>query len=337
MASASAPGSAPVHTAAGSPVLALDIGGTKLAVGLVFPDGRLDRYLVAPSRRDEGPERVIARLFDLGREAHGDTSIAGVGISCGGPLDARAGVLLSPPHLPGWIDVPIVEMAREAFGVPAFLENDATAAVLGEHRFGVARGADTVVYLTVSTGVGGGTIVNGRVHRGAAGNGGELGHIMVRPGGRLCTCGRHGCLEAYCSGTQIARRGEEAVIRALTEGRSTSLPTGTLTGESVSSAAAEGDPVAREVWDETVGLLGQAATDLVNVFEPDYLVLGGGVTKAGALLLDPLRAAVKRAMPPAAAAVRVEFAGLGQAVGVVGAGVVALDGLSEPRLVGARA
>jgi glucokinase len=250
--------------------------------------------------------------------------VAAVGISCGGPLDARRGILSSPLHLPGWFDIPIVDMAEREFGVPAVLENDASAAVVGEHRFGAAQHADIALYLTISTGVGGGAVIGGRLHRGAAGNGGEFGHITVRPGGRDCLCGRKGCLEAYASGSSIAARTAEllaadprpSVLRELDEPRA----------EHVSAAAAQGDPVATQVWDETVEILGQAVTDLVNLFEPNVVVLGGGVTRSGAQLLAPVARIVgDTAMPPAAAAARVTLAALGDEVCVVGAGALALD------------
>ncbi|MBW9095257.1 ROK family protein [Microbacterium jejuense] len=309
------------------PVLALDIGGTKLAVAMVTPDGRTHGFLSEPTEKHRGPDAVIAHLFDMGRrsvESAGVGTPAAVGISCGGPLDAAAGILTGPLHLPGWIDVPIVAMATEAFGVPAVVENDATAAVLGEHRFGAARGADIALYLTLSTGVGGGSIIDGRLHRGAAGNGGEFGHVMVRPGGRRCECGRHGCLEAYASGTNIAVRAGELLADDDRASSLRALPV--VRAEHVSAAAAAGDPLARELWDETMALLGQAVTDLVNVFEPNVVVLGGGVTRSGALLLDPVRDIVGRtAMPPAAARAVVTLAGLGDEVCVVGAGALALD------------
>jgi glucokinase len=320
--------------AAAHPVLALDIGGTKLATAVVTADGRTHGFLVEPTLKERGPSPVIAHLFDLGRrsiQAAGLGPIAAVGISCGGPLDARAGILTGPLHLPGWIDIPIVALAAAEFGVPAAVENDATAAVLGEHRYGAARGADIALYLTVSTGVGGGSIIDGRLHRGAAGNGGEFGHVMVRPGGRLCMCGRLGCLEAYASGTSIAERAAEmlasddrpSVLRGLAD----------IRAEHVSAAAATGDELAAALWDETTDVLGQALTDLVNVFEPNVVVLGGGVTRAGAQLLDPVRETVRdSAMPPAAAAARITLAALGDHVCVVGAGALALDLLEAPRV-----
>lgn len=314
-------------------VLALDIGGTKLAVAMVTPDGFSHGYLSEPTEKHRGPDAVIAHLFDMGRRSAAAAGLGApqaVGISCGGPLDAAAGVLTGPLHLPGWVDVPIVALAEDAFGVSAVVENDATAAVLGEHRYGAAQDADIALYLTLSTGVGGGSIIGGRLHRGAAGNGGEFGHITVRPGGRLCACGRRGCLEAYASGTNIAVRAREVLEQST---RPSALRAQQhVRAEHVSAAAAGGDEVAREIWDDTVALLGQAVTDLVNVFEPHVVVLGGGVTRAGALLIEPVRAAVRgTAMPPAAGAV-VTLAALGDEVCVIGAGALALD-LLEKSLV----
>ncbi|MDQ0727924.1 ROK family protein [Microbacterium sp. W4I20] len=315
-------------------VLALDIGGTKLAVAMMTPDGRTHGFLSEPTEKHRGPDAVIAHLFDMGHRsiaAAGLGAPASVGISCGGPLDAPAGILTHPLHLPGWIDIPIVAMAAEEFGVPAVVENDATAAVLGEHRYGAAQGAEIALYLTLSTGVGGGSIIDGRLHRGAAGNGGEFGHITVRPGGRDCLCGRKGCLEAYASGTSIAARAAD--LLASDDRPSTLRDLDVVRAENVAAAAASGDEVATELWRETTDVLGQAVTDLVNVFEPHVVVLGGGVTRSGAQLLDPVRATVQTtAMPPAAARATVTLAGLGDEVCVVGAGALALDLLEEARV-----
>lgn len=316
--------------ATGTPVLALDIGGTKLAVAVVTPDGAVHGLRVRPTRRDEGPQAVIRRLFDMGHEAvveAGLGRVGAVGIACGGPLDAPAGLLQSPPHLPGWDDIAIGPLATAEFGVPFALENDATAAAVAEHRYGAGRGLASLVYLTVSTGVGGGVVLDGRLHRGAAGNGGELGHITVRRGGRACSCGRRGCIEAYASGSSIAARAAEALADpAPGEAPSSLAGLAAVTAADVSAAAAAGDPLATRVWDETVDLLGSAVSDLVNVLEPELVVLGGGVTRSGAMLLDPVQAIVAReAMPPAARAATVRLAALGDVVCVVGAGAIALD------------
>ncbi|WP_348789443.1 ROK family protein [Leifsonia sp. NPDC080035] len=314
-------------------VLSLDIGGTKLAVAVVTEDGRTHALAVEPTRREEGPGVIVPRLFAMGHRAIADAGIpadriAAVGISCGGPLDASAGVLTGPLHLPGWVDLPIVALAEREFGIPAALENDATAGALGEFRYGAALGADTMVYLTISTGIGGGAVIGGRLHRGAAGNGGEFGHVMVRTGGRLCLCGRRGCLEGYASGTSIAARAREAVAE---RGADSALARiGEVRAEHVVAAAAAGDALAAELWEETIDVLSVAITDLVNVFEPDLVVLGGGVIRSGDALLVPVRERVAAsAMPPAAAASTVVVAGLGDEVCVVGAGAVAFDHLDR--------
>ncbi|GAA4424584.1 ROK family protein [Georgenia halophila] len=318
------------------PVLALDIGGTKLAAAVVTADGRTHSLRIVPTRREQGPDTVITRLLEVGRRVLDDvgTAVAAVGVACGGPLDATSGVLLRPPHLPGWVDVPIGNRVSEAFGVPSSLENDATAAALAEHRFGTGRGTSTMVYLTVSTGVGGGVVVHGRLHRGAALNGGELGHLMVRRGGRRCTCGRTGCVEAYAAGSSIAERAAEALASGA-DGHEASLlrASDTPTAEDIARAARAGDPLARSLWADAVDALGSAVTDLVNVFEPELVVLGGGVVRSGEQLLAPVRRIVAdEAMGPAGRAVRIRAAALGEEVCVVGAAAVAQDMLEDVRV-----
>lgn len=311
-------------------VLALDIGGTKLAVAVVTADGSTHGLLIEPTHREDGPDAIIGRLVAMGHrsiEAAGLGPVSAVGISCGGPLDRVRGILTGPLHLPGWIDVPIVDIVEREFGVKAALENDATAAALGEYRYGSGRGTSTMLYLTVSTGIGGGAVINGTLHRGAANNGGEYGHILVETGGRQCLCGRKGCLEVYASGSSIAARAREAVE----QGANSSLSELTvIRAEDVSSHAQAGDQLALELWRETTTVLASAITDLVNILEPELVVLGGGVTRSGRFLLDPISAAVTGdSMPPAAAAVRVGLAELGDVVCVVGAAGVAFDLLSE--------
>jgi glucokinase len=314
-----------------APVLALDIGGTKLAAGVVDAAGTVHSFAVAPSEPERGPEVGLARLFELGEKAIGDAGVevTAVGIGCGGPLDTEQGVLLSPLHLPGWRDVPVVDLARRAFDVPAALENDATAAAAGEHRFGAGAGARHMVYLTVSTGVGGGVVADGQLYRGAMGNGGELGHVTVDCNGRICRgCGRRGCLEAYASGTSIAERALEALAAsgAASILRALDRPT----AADVAAAARDGDPLATAVWDETVSALACGLTSIVNLFEPELVVLGGGVTRAGEQLIGPVRDAVRAdAVRPAGEPVAVVQSALGDQVGIVGAATIVYDRLAS--------
>jgi glucokinase len=305
-------------------VLALDIGGTKLAAGVVRPDGRMSSFQVVPSRTALGPDVVLEDLFALGRQAVAESGvpwaeIEAVGIGCGGPLDAARGVLIAPPHLPGWHDIPVAGLAQAAFERPALLENDATAAAAAEHRYGAGVGTRNMVYLTISTGVGGGAVIDGRLYRGSAGNGGEFGHVTVDCNGRLCRgCGRRGCLEAYVSGTSIAERALAGI-----EASSSLAKLAEPTAADVVAAAASGDAYARRVWTETLDALACGLTSIVNLFEPDLVVLGGGVTRAGAALLDPVRASVrKQAMAPAGRTVDIVAAALGERVGVVGAAAI---------------
>jgi glucokinase len=305
-------------------VLALDVGGTKLAAGLVDEAGGVHSFLVAPT--PASPAQRLDVLFSLGRKVIADAGaeVTAVGIGCGGPLDAERGVLISPPHLPGWRDLPLAELTSAEFDRPAALENDGTAAAEAEYRFGAGIGTTHMVYLTLSTGVGGGAVLDGRVYRGATGNGAEFGHVVVDRNGRVCHgCGNRGCLEAYTSGTSIAARARE-----LADEHSSLSTVEDVTAEVVIAHAAAGDPVAALVWREAVEALGSGLTSIVNVLEPELVVLGGGVSKAGEGLFAPARAAVRAgAMTPGGRAVRVERAVLGDQVGVVGAAAVAMRSL----------
>ena len=302
----------------GAPVLALDIGGTKLAAGVVDASGRVHSFVVEPADTAEGPDRVLERLFELGRRAVAEsaltwTDVHAVGIGCGGPLDTERGVAIAPPHLPGWHDVPVSHLAERAFERPVALENDATAAAAGEHRWGAGAGVRNMVYLTISTGVGGGVVIDGRLYRGAGGNGGELGHVTVDWHGRFCRgCGRRGCLEAYVSGTSIAERAQEAGL-------------GETSAEDVAAAARAGDAKAVAVWDETVEALACGLTSIVNLFEPDLVVLGGGVIRSGEQLLGPVRERVRASTMKPAGQADIVASAFGDKVGVVGAAAIVYD------------
>jgi glucokinase len=299
-------------------VLGLDIGGTKIAAGVVDADGAVRGFVSAPTEAQRGPEDGIARLFDLGRRAVDEAGvawdeIAAVGIGCGGPLDSKNGILIAPLHLTGWTDIPLAQLASETLGRPAVLDNDAVAACAGEHRYGAGRGTSDMVYLTISTGVGGGVVIDGQLHRARSGNGGELGHVTVDWHGRRCRgCGRRGCLEAYCSGTSIAERAHEAGMHG-------------ASAADVAQAALAGNAIAAKLWDETCEALACGIVSIANLFEPEVVVLGGGVMRTGEQLLSPVRELVAEQV--IGGPVRVVAAENGDAVGVVGAAAVAFERL----------
>jgi glucokinase len=319
-------------------VLALDVGGTKLAAGVVTGDGSVRSFLAAPARRDEGPGPMIERLVALGREASEASGIPweripAIGIACGGPLDPATGVILSPPNLVGWDRVPLTALVTEALGRPAVVDNDATAAAVAEWWYGAGRGGTVrdLVYLTISTGIGGGLILDGRPFRGAAGNAGELGHVTVDWRGRQCGCGRRGCLEAYASGTNIAARASEALGAGSEPSSLRGLAT--VTARDVAEAAAAGDAIAGRTWDETTAILASSVANFLDIFNPELVVLGGGVTRAGGQLLAPVRdGAIAQAMGPAAQSGSVVLAELGDSLSVLAAATVAFERLdTRPR------
>ncbi|HWS87939.1 MAG TPA: ROK family protein, partial [Pyrinomonadaceae bacterium] len=238
------------------------------------------------------------------------------------PLSRDRGLILSPPNLPGWDEFPVAALVRERLGVPVLLDNDANAAALGEREYGAGRGADNLVYVTISTGIGGGIIVNGRLVHGVGDAAGEVGHMVVEPGGPPCGCGARGCLEALCSGTSIARRAAERLAGG---GRTSMLLEGGgglegITARAVAEAARAGDAVAGEVWDETVAYLALGLGNVVAALAPEAVILGGGVSTAGDQLLVPLRERIRRSVKIAPVEeVRIVQAELGGDSGAYGA------------------
>lgn len=306
-------------------VLAIDIGGTKLAVGIVAGTGQLVDSLRTPTRAEEGPDRVLERIVALSQTLlqRCPAAVRSVGVGCGGPLDTRRGLIQNPPNLPGWIDYPLVERLQQALGLPVALDNDANAAALAEFHFGAGHGTHQMVYLTISTGIGGGLILNGELYRGKHGNAGELGHIQVRADGDLCNCGGRGCLEAYASGTNIARRARQLAAQHPESLLARTAPQD-ITAQTVLAALQAGDTVTRQLWDDTLDLLAAGVASVINAFDPERVVIGGGITNFGDLLFPPLRERVAgRAMPALAAGVDICPAALAEHVGILGAAAVA--------------
>jgi glucokinase len=313
-------------------VLGFDLGGTKFAFGLVREDGAVLASSRIETLADQGPEQAVRRAIAAARElidAKGfrAESLLGIGIASPGPLDISRGCVDGSPNLPGWTGFPIAGEIGKAFGLPSRMDNDANAAAVGEFRFGAGKGFPNLVYVTISTGIGGGAIVDGRLMRGANGNAAELGHLTLDIQGPPCPCGGRGCFEKYASGTAIAHRARAA----LAAGRASTMAAlaggvDEVTSRHVLEAMSQGDALAKEIWDDTLEYLGRGFAVIINTFNPDRIVVGGGVTAAGDILFAPLRKkALGYAFPRLAAVCSIVPAGLGGDVGVVGAAACAFE------------
>jgi len=286
-----------------------------------------------PTDAHLGPDTGVARLIEMLHETIRATGkgldhsqIAGIGVACGSPMDAERGVILGPPNLQSWNPVPIVEILEREFGLYTRLENDANAGALAEWLFGAGRGRRHVVYLTMGTGIGGGLVLDGRLYRGANGNAGEIGHMrVVDRGGPLCGCGKHGCLEAFCSGPSIARRAREALAAAPGEpGAALRTTVGAdldrLTAEHLFAAARAGDPLALQLVDETAHYMGIALANVIQAFNPEVIVLGTIATAQGDFFLDRVRRVVREeTWPLMSEIVEIAPSPLGSRVGDYGA------------------
>jgi len=315
--------------------IGIDLGGTKIITALVDKTGRIISRDYRQTEAAKGLDAVVARMIDAASEVMNgggvvSAQISAVGVAAPGPIDAKSGVVTTPPNLPGWTDVPLRQLIQDGLGLPTALENDANAAALAEHRFGAGQGTEHMIYVTASTGIGGGFILNGELYGGATGAAGEIGHMTILPQGPHCGCGNRGCLEALASGTAIAREARERVkcgiptlIADLAKGDLKHI-----SAKLVAQAAGQGDIEAQEILDEAMTYLGVGMANLVNLFNPELIVIGGGLTNMGARIFDPVRSIIqRRAFRAAAQVVRVVPAQLGDDVGVLGAAAVAM--LSE--------
>ena len=311
-------------------IVGVDLGGTNIVAGAMPEDGSREIAIrTEPTRADQGAESVvdrIARMIDtVIAETIAETGakrddFAGVGIGSPGPLDRERGIVIVTPNL-GWRNFPLRDEVSNRVGLRASLDNDANCATLGEWWCGAAKGARHVVGITIGTGIGGGLILDGRLFHGASDVAGEIGHTTIDSTGRRCKCGNYGCLEAYASGPAIAERarealagGEPSVLTAMVNDDLTRI-----TAATVYEAAKRGDDTALDVVRETSRFLGAGIANLLNIFNPDVVVIAGGVTQAGETLFAPLRREVKkRAFKPAVDACQI-VPGILTAAGVVGA------------------
>jgi glucokinase len=315
-------------------VITVDIGGTKIMTAIFTSEGSILEKKVLPTLSNQGVNRVIGRICkaidDLISIQHLTVSdIGAICVACAGGIDTGRGVVVTPsPNLPDWSEIPLADIVKEKFGVNTFIVNDASAAALGEHRYGVGRGIKNLVLFTLGTGIGGGIIINGRLYLGAVGGAGEFGHMTVDANGPRCGCGNIGCLEMLASGTAIARNAVERIQK----GEKTSLvdtAKGDLhkvTAEIIEKAARQGDKLAQEVIARAAYYLGIGIVNVVNIFNPEMVVIGGGMARMGEMIIGQGRKmAAELPFSVNARAARVVTAQLGNEAGIYGAAAFALD------------
>jgi len=314
-------------------VLAIDLGGTKTITAIVSANnGQILAEERCLTQADEGQSSVVNRLLSavdhiLSLKNISPSQLDSISIAAAGCIDIDRGLVTSSPNFPSWSNVPLRDIVRDKYKVATFLLNDASAAVLGEHRFGSGKGANNLILLTVGTGIGGGIIINGKLYSGLFGGAGEIGHMTIDVGGSRCVCGNIGCLEILASGTAMVREAK----RRLSLGESSSLfqmvrgRIDAITAEEIGIAAKGGDALALDIIGKAATYLGVGMVNMVNIFNPEMIIVGGGVAKLGDLLLDPARRVVnERAFSASARAVRILLAQLGDKAGVIGAAVCTL-------------
>ncbi|OPJ55690.1 ROK family protein [Clostridium oryzae] len=307
-------------------VIGVDLGGTKICTALADLEGNIvNKYTIATDAH-QGEAKVFSRIVtsiekvisDAGKSVN---DIKSIGIGSPGPLDSKKGIIIHTPNLP-FKNFELVSELVDKFGIPTKLENDANAAALGEYHFGAGKGTNNMIYITVSTGIGGGAVLNGKLFQGSTSNALEIGHTTVQPDGPKCNCGNSGCAEALASGTAIARQAREAIETGL----NTSLSNyENVTSYEVFKEAEKGDSVANYILHKSLNYLGICVANVVCSFDPDVVVIGGGVSKGGPIVFDIVRQVVKcRALRPMNECPIVP-AGLGTDAGVMGAVAVAIS------------
>jgi glucokinase len=325
------PGTTGDPNAAATCVVGGDLGGTRFRVALADGSGRLLRRSGIRTEARQGLAAVLERIKGSIREtiSTAPCPVSQIAVAAPGPLDPWKGIIYRPPNLPGWDEVPLKDILEDEFGIPTSIGNDANLAAMAEWRFGAGRGSDHVVYVTVSTGVGGGVIDRGQLLLGYGGGAAEVGHMTIDMNGPLCNCGNHGDLESLASGTAIARRAVEA-IEAGAKSTVVDLAGGLelVAAEHVVEAARQGDELALGVMRRAGYSLGVGVANLMMLYDPEVIVLGGGVMNARDLLFEEMHRAIEeRAMLSFRERCRVAIAELGDDVGIYGAVALALSRL----------
>ena len=309
--------------AVGLVVIGVDLGGTNVRTALVSQNGEVSDKVKEPTRALEGHAKVVQKLIEnikaqLDRALRKGTTITAVGVGAPGVIHADTGVVVKSPNFPDWNNLPLKKELEAALALPVFIENDANAAALGEQWRGAGRGITSMIFLTLGTGVGGGIVLDGRIWPGADGMAGEIGHMTIIPEGRRCGCGNTGCLEMYASSRGIVMTYQERSTRSKA-----------LTSEDIYQAARDGDVLAGDVMKGMGHFLGIGIANLINIFNPEMIVIGGGVKDAWPLFIEAAREEIKkRAFEYPAARTQIVPSVLGDDAGMIGAAALAFQKLN---------
>ena len=311
--------------------IGVDVGGTNVKVALVDKSGSIAYSDTVPTRAEMGYEYTISNIIkaiqNLMKESKvTKDQIEGIGFGFPGQIDCDNGIVRLAPNIPGWVDIPIADIVSQEFSIPVKVDNDVRCAALAELNYGAGRGAKNLVCITVGTGIGSGLIVNGKLVRGASNAAGEIGHIKLQmENGPICGCGDRGCLEAFASGPAIVAMAEE-YIRGGKSTKYRELANPDITPYIVAEAAKQGDVVAKKIFETIGNYIGVGLASVVNLLNPEKIVIGGGVADAGELLFTPIKETLKkRTMPIQGACVEVVHAELGNTAGVIGASLLIED------------
>ncbi|WP_296747184.1 ROK family protein [Mesorhizobium sp.] len=319
----------------GNHAIGFDLGGTQVRAALVRDGEVLVRTAAATDIA--GPAAVMRQFRNLAAMVRGDlpeSEIKAVGVAAPGPLDTVSGVVDHIPTLPGWDQFPLRRALADAFGLPVAVENDGTAAACGEWKHGAGRGLDNIVYATVSTGLGGGAVVDGRLMHGRRGMGAHIGHFQIVPNGPVCSCGTRGCFEALAAGTALGKRAKAAAAANPNGYLGHRAATAEVLSKDVVEGARQGDAECVRLMAEEADYLGVGFTGLIHIFSPDVVIMGGGVSKAFDLLSDGIHAVIRRDAMAPFKDVKVVPAELGDNAGLVGAASLALDLIKQPAAIG---
>jgi len=318
-------------------ILGVDVGGSKIAAALSTTKGEILARGYNPTLAQSGPNAVIDNILMTIEEAISQGKVeaeqlSGIGIGAAGIIDSKSGKVILSPNLPGWQEVPLRDIIQQHFNIPTYLGNDANLAALGEWTFGLKKKVANLIYITVSTGIGGGIITNGKLYTGASGAAGEIGHMTIDVNGPRCNCGNIGCWETLASGTALARE----AVRRIAQGEQTFLvklvdgDMSRIDAKIIFEAAQQGDKLAQELVSHLGFYLGVGLVNLVNIFNPELILIGGGVAKMGDLLLRPaIRVVKERAFKTGVNTVKIRPALLGDDSCLLGAVALVLEYLEQ--------